>query len=273
MMTLDAAQNPEAPLPMRHPRLFLAILGLALCLGATNTMAAPQSRSADDLARENERLKMELQDLRSKLAAATKRIGELEQAIATGGGTDTAPLAPKPTVIVKKSPYGMVQSVRDDYRAAVEAGEIPAADDLGGEAARIRYRRAAEKWVLDRNRQYKTRTTWPVVIEEIRPIDRETGLAVLRAVSPDSNAPAGESFEVRFPAKMTPRLEREMAKQDADTAPVQLDVIFIPNLRLRPDLMERGPFHDASYIGPMVEMDWDLSFKNLSRSTARPKPS
>ena len=258
---------------MRYPRLFLTILGLALCLGATDAMAAPQSRSADDLARENERLKMELQDLRSKLEAATKRIDELERAIANGGGVDAPGSLPTPTVIVKKSPYGMVKSVRDDYQAAVEAGEIPASEELGDEAARIRHRRATEKWILDRNRQYKTRTTWPVVIEEIRPIDRDTGLAVLRGVSPESNSPAGESFEVRFPTKMTPRLQREMSNQGADTPPVQLDVIFVPNLRLRPDLMERGPFHDDSFIGPMIEMDWELSFKNLGRPAARPKPS
>ena len=260
---------------MRNPRLFLATLGLALTVAAADhdVFATPCPQNADDLARENERLKMEVQDLRSQLDAAMKRIAILEDDAARRS-TDSSPRdAPSMPIIVEKSPLGMVEKMRANYAAAEEAGEIPPAGDSDDASATIRRQRAVEKWILDRNRSFRTRVSWPVDIKEIRRINRETSVAVLRPIAPETGKPAGDSFEVTFPAKMTDRLERAFAKSQEGQPPMILDALFIPNLRLRTDGQERKPFQNWSFIGPMVESDWSLSFKGLGRSNDRRSPS
>ena len=255
------------PHPMPNPRMLLTILGLALAIGTTDAGATPQSQRADDLARENERLKTELQDLQSRLDAALRRIADLEKAMANTGAAPTPNAAPPP-VVVEKSPYGMIETIRKDYAAAVESGEVPTTDGPEDEANRIRHLRATEKWILDRNRRHRIRATWPVAIDEIRPLDRDTAIAVLRGVAPDDGEAAGRAFEMQIPARTASRLERERAEMDADATPWQLDVIFMPNLRLAPDRPDQGPFYDEAFIGPMIESDWTLTFRNLNRATS-----
>ena len=261
---------------MRYPRLFLATLGLAMSVSAADgaVFAAPSSQNADDLARENERLKIEVQDLRSRLDAAMKRIAVLEDAAANRSPASSPEGSPPAPIVVEKSPSGMLRKMRADYAAAEEAGTIPPAGDSSEDpSATIRHRRALEKWILDRNRSFRTRVSWPVDIEEIRRLDRETSLAILRPIAPETGKPAGDPFEVRFPAKMTDRLQREVADSKEGGPPMVLDALFIPNLRLRTEERGREPFEARSSIGPMVESEWSLVFRKLGRSSARPRPS
>lgn len=260
-------------MPMSRSRLIPAVLGLALCMLVIGPQATAAPQNADELARENERLKTEIQDLKSKLDAALKRIETLEGTSSAGTsstGTTGLPVAAK---VLDKTPEGVVKAIRVDYVAAVAAGEIPAPGDASDQASRIRHRRATEKWVLDRERRFKVRDSWPVVIDEVKAGDGKFSIAILRGRDPETDEAAGQPFEVRFPAKMQSRIQREMVKQDPEKHPIHLDVIFVPNLRLRPDRMEQGPFHDGSFIGPMVESDWELSFRNLGRAAQRERPS
>ena len=260
---------------MRYPRLFLATLGLAMSVSAADgtVFATTSSQNADDLARENERLKIEVQDLRSRLDAAMKRIAVLEDAAANRSPASRPEGSPPAPIVVENSPSGMLRKMRADYAAAEEAGTIPPAGDSEDASATIRLRRALEKWILDRNRSFRTRVSWPVDIQEIRRLDRETSLAILRPIAPETGKPAGDPFEVRFPAKMTDRLQREVADSKDGGPPMVLDALFIPNLRLRTEEQGREPFEARSSIGPMVESEWSLVFRKLGRSSARPRPS
>lgn len=146
----------------------LAFVALPAALAGAQT--PPPEQSINDLRQEAERLRQEQAQKDADLAAALKRIKELEAqlaaakaAAAPGGqtgtsGGNTSPAAPVPAPVPADptlGPGGLLSSLQADYLAA-----FPTLPDLKDQQALNLHLRALENWCAKANRDGTKQYSW-----------------------------------------------------------------------------------------------------------------
>lgn len=247
-------------------RLRIAAIALAAmsCLDLLAPAAVGQVTDAD-LVRENERLRGQVDDLESALEAALARIAELERKLeaAAHGPADPAVPTPATKPPPAASPEGAIAAIRGAYESAVANGEIPAEAATGDDAAEVRRLRSLRKWVAAANRTFKAPVSWPVIVVASDVVSATDGRLRVQAWDPAEGTTVGDPFDVPVERRVVERLQRPRRDATGSTRVHALEGVFTPTLRLNRQRTEIGTFDKPRFVGPMVEMVWNLDVKSV----------
>lgn len=208
-------------------------------------------------------------DLAGELARAKARIAELEAEVAAlKAQLASSPAAAPPAVPVQSNPVPVQPdpfASPGSIRAALEADYTKAlAETLpspGDPAATAAFRRELERWIASANRTFRHAVRWNARLVRSEP-QGERLLVTLVPVDPASGASLGEEYT----ASLEPRIARRLpaaARNRTDGEPWVVAGTFVPEIRYRPERMERGIFDNPPLLGPGAEFLWRLEVESM----------
>ena len=233
------------------------------------SVAAPQSAAqdtTDQLRRQNEQLEAKVADLESALVAARARIAELQnllsaaQSSSSGGATLPVDV---PIAAGDTSPSALEAALRDAFAEARTNANIPEGNNADAGAYDPAYQRWLKKWITGTVRTFRKQVSWTVVLEGVQATTQTESVATIVAWDIKTNEAIGKPFPVTLSTRSVERVRRLMRLNGA-TTPLTLAGVYTPRLILNPDRIDRGPFDNPPFIGPMVELRWSIDAKSLS---------
>lgn len=241
-----------------------ALIALLLCsVGVTPSVAQD---TTDQLRRHNEQLEAKVADLESALAAARMRIVELENLLATAqpasGGTVTLPVD-VPTAAGDTSPSALEAALRKAYAEGRENAAVAEGNIEDFKAFGPAYQRWLRKWIAGTDRAFRKPVSWTVVLEAAQPTSRTESVASIVVWDVKLNEAVGKPFPVTLSTRVIERVRRSM-RLNGPTVPLTLSGVYTPRLVMNSDRIDRGPFDNPPFIGPMVELRWSIDLKSLS---------
>lgn len=253
-----------------NPRYLVLAMCLMLVLPAGLLSAAEAQNREADLARENERLRGQNDDLEAALAAAIrkiesleKRIQELESAPGQTPGQTTSP-TPVAVEIPEASPDGLVKKVARAYDEAVASGEIKSPMSATDDASRSRAIRELRKWIAATNRKMKQRIEWPVLITDMEQTGPTSARIQVTPWNPKDQVTCGDPFAVAVPPRVLEKVRRSRLRSEGETPIFMFLGVFEPKVSYNPERTEIGAFNNPRFIAPGVEMRWGVDFKAIS---------
>jgi hypothetical protein len=264
------------------------IAALFLTISAFGAAAVAQDdTSTNDLRRQNQALRADLQEKEAELAAAHERIALLEQRIAELearlAGTPTTRPAPAPAVtpgrpaagpggsgavtidesIPSASPRALNRALESSYEQAI--GPL----DRGTPDSRERRNllREIEHWAAGATRQFRDRITWHVEPVEYRYAGEQL-LLVVYAIDPSTRTRLGREFTL---AVGHPGQRRRLDREFGDALPETLIVrgTLIPKVAVNPRRETPGMFNQPPLLAPFVEHGFEI---NIDSIALPPKP-
>lgn len=234
--------------------LSIAIVLLAIPHALARSAVADPPAAADSPADPGE-------DLAEELAKAKARIAELEAEVAAlRAQVASGPAAP-PKLPVQTDPFESPGSIRSaleaDYTKAL-AEALPAPGDA---AAAALFRRELERWVASVNRTFRQAVRWNARLLKAEP-QGERLLVTLVPVDPESGISLGEEYT----ASLDPRIARRLpaaARNRPDGEAWVVTGTFVPEIRFRPERMERGIFDNPPLLGPGAEFLWRIEVESM----------
>jgi hypothetical protein len=268
---------------MRHTSFYAVVLSTVL--GGYPVMASQPAESTfqnqqgtesqNDLRQENDRLQQQVKSLEGDLAAAQKRIKELEDRIAQleKSGVQTIPDAKAPEPVPPDpalGPGGLLSKLRDEYLEAFKSRDIPTsgpgADQLSQQTWAA-HQRALESW-LPRAQRGTVEVQWVGTIDPAR-VEQRGRDVTLTVVFTNG----GRDFPT--PITVDQGMVSRLLGPDGSLtrAPVTVNAIVTPRLRINSARFDAGPFEKPPLVGPFVEFDYDLHTKVLLPSDkVKPQP-
>lgn len=251
----------------------LLILFLGSMTGGPSALA--QNRESD-LARENEQFRAQISDLEATLEAAMKRIQELEAEIKTmkssgvsSSSPSTVPTAAPPSPAA--SPGGVIADIQASHAEAVASGAIPPPPETRDEAATTRHQRSVQKWVATANRNFRRKVKWPVIMSDVQRLNVTSARMMVTIWDVSEDRTTGKPFPITIPVRVLDRLQRLEARKTAAARTLELEGVFLPDIRFNPQRQEVGPFDNPRFIAPEVEMNWGFEFKSIGPLVADAK--
>jgi len=282
---------------MRTSRFSVATLGLALCLMlcATATTSAQDSPpSVSELRRENEQLRVRIDELEAQLARSQQSIDQLLEQVrqlnaqvaelkkdldarrepAEGDTspeeTDSPPqpeqtYADLPASAPFAAPETMFRAVRDSYEEVF--GEVTTPFESSD--ARNRYQRDAEAWSKSLKRSLRSQIEWTIEVRRIITSEREPLTIEYRALDAATRLPYSDRvFTMQVPA----RFERRIL-QDRDAKYWQLRGVAGAALIINRERESIGFFDVRPFVGPYVEFGIDLTVSSIVPAPEQADPS
>lgn len=274
---------------MRSIRIPLALVTLCGVVLLSPIVAAQDSpRSISELRRENEQLRLRIDELEAQLTRSQEAIAELLEQVRTlneqvaqlqrelerrpaeTGQDSASPASPPPPAFAElpegevfAAPEALLRFTRESYEANFGGIELP----FESLDARNRYLRDAESWIKGLKRTQRDQIDW--TIEIIRIHEDEQPLTVdYRVVDPQSRTPySGRVYTLQIPG----RFERRF--RDAGMSgfwQLRGVVGLTPNINRERE--DEGFFNVRPYIGPYIEFGIDLSVNSLLRATEPEQP-
>lgn len=271
---------------MRTVRFSLLPLGLALCLLlVVSPLATAQDSppSASELRRENEQLRIRIDELEAQLARSQESIDQLleqvrrlnaqvaelraelearrEPASDSETPQDEAPVQPQqayaelPESQPFAAPEAMFRAVIDSYRIAFGEVGVP----FESSDARHRYLRDAEAWSKSLKRSLRSQVEWTIEVRRIISSERDPLVLEYRVVDPVSRLPYSDRvYALEVPA----RFERRVL-QERSTAHWQLRAVASAATTINRERESIGFFDVRPFVGPYVEFGIDLSVSSI----------
>lgn len=234
--------------------------------------AAQARRALDELTMERDRLAARIVMLESELASARQEIDRLKAALSAATQATTTITAANPAAPAN-DPAGAAAIPADEYAAPasllralrVRYEEGLRLDRSGKPIAEPVTADAVQEWADDVNRDMRDRRQW---LTRVRVLAAETSEFADRGGTAEVLEPAtlrviGDPFPVMVPAKYVRRIERE-----GPAALWRLDIFLRPAVTVNPDRAEPGPFPKPDLIGPYAEFGFELTWLNLTPTTA-----
>ena len=249
-----------------NPRNIVLATCLMLALPVGLLSAAEAQNREADLARENERLRGQNDDLEAALAAAIRKIETLEkrvQELESAPGQTTSP-TPVAVETPEASPDGLVKKVAKAYDEAVASGEIKSPISAPDDASRSRAIRELRKWIAATNRKMKQRIEWPVLITDMEQTGPTSARIQVTPWNPKDQVTCGDPFVVAVPPRVLEKVRRSRLRSEGETPIFMFLGVFEPKVSYNPERTEIGAFNNPRYIAPGVEMRWGVDFKSIS---------
>jgi hypothetical protein len=249
----------------------MAVLIMTLACGAH------AQNGAEQLRQRNEQLEAKLADLQSALDAARTRIATLEAQIASGSSSlaKTTPSQTTPPPDTKatdaldlSNPVSAESAIRNAYRTDYQASGLPEFSSKEWAESEVMYERWLKKWIAAIDRKFRKPVSWTVVMERSFRANRTESMATLVAWNPEENAQVGTPFQVRIPTRTLERIYRAM-RIAGGTVELTLNGVYVPALQFNRNRINRGPFDNPPFIGPMTELRWSVDVKSLSPPTGK----
>jgi hypothetical protein len=253
------------------------IVVAVLLIGSIGAPAAAQSQN--DLRRENQSLRTQVDDLQRELEAAREEIARLQAEIERlqkllEEGPPPAAAAPVAPVEAEPAPEAQVtidESVPEASPRALLAaviaghGQEMAGVPMGTESdepARIGYMRRLNRWVARTNRQFKMPIEWHVRIVEPAVRYGRGFLLRLQAVDPKTDVALGDAFDTLLSASLASRLRDHEQRHGLDDVMV-LKGIIEPGVAINEQRLEMGPFDNPRFVGPFVEFGFTVQAQTI----------
>jgi uncharacterized coiled-coil protein SlyX len=247
---------------------------------AAHVDAQDSPRSVSELRRENEQLRIRIDELEAQLARSqeaieqlleqvqqlNERLGELQRQLEErpaasgsenpeqGQQTPAQTFAELPEEALFAAPESLLRFSQASYDENFGSVTPP----FESNDARARYLRDVEAWSKALKRTQRSQVDWVVevrrVLTDVQPLAIE-----YRAVNPQSRAPYSDRvFLLQIPS----RYERRFREQ-TDTRYWRLRGVAGVSLNINPDRETMGFFDVRPFIGPFVEFGMDISVNSL----------
>lgn len=243
------------------PTAAIAVL-LPLFLGTATVVAQD---GVEQLRRRNELLVAKVADLESALAAARARIEALEHQLAAG--QPPTPAAPNtvaaPTIEGEANPSQFEATLRAAYTTALAEADVSegAREEFREHGAP--YQRWLQKWIAGADRTFRRNVEWVVILEASEAASRTESFATLSAWDATTNERIGKPFQVRVPTRTLARIARA-TRTRGEMIQLVLSGVYTPHLQFNATRIDRGPFDNPPFIGPMIELKWSFDAKSLT---------
>ncbi len=246
--------------PSMTCRLPIMLIFAVMQLGLIAPHAAAQN--IDELRRENQRLRAELEEKVRELEAAQSRIAELERALAAAHGErqrdDDEPEVTIDESVPSASPRALRRALSQDYAETLGDQEIGSADSR----ERNLYMRQLTRWQAAAARKYRSPIQWHVRVD--REHQTRTGYDLrLTAIDPESHAELGDPFDLTLPRSVARRYEA--MREQTETTILVLRGTLIPAVQVNPERHEAGAFDSPRLIGPFAEFGFTIEPRSLLR--------
>jgi len=272
-------------LARRSPHsLFALALLLLLSVPSAQVIAQDSPPSVSELRRENEQLRLRIDELEAQLErsqeAITKlleQVSELNTRVAAlqtelqkwqAGATDEprSPNTPAPdepiqtyATLPESQPYAAPESM---FRSVIESygeafGEV--VTPFASTDARNRYLRDVDAWSKVLRRSLRSQVEWTIEIRGITKPDREPMAIEYRVVDPNTLLPYSDRY---FTLQIPTRFERRIA-QDRNTKYWRLRGVASAMLNINRDRESIGFFDVRPFVGPFVEFGLDVALSSL----------
>ena len=245
----------------------IAALGL-LCLGTPSRALAQDT--AEQLRQRNEQLEAKVSDLESALAAAMAKIAALEAQLAANGAATpgaTADSANATDISTDgtdmRTPVHAEVSIREAYRRDYQASGLPEFASADWVESEVVYERWLQKWIAGTDRMFRKPVSWTVVMERSFKASPTESVITLVAWDSTNNTQVGQPFQARIPSRTLDRIFRAQ-RIAGGTVELMLNGVYVPRLQFNRTRIDRGPFDNPPFIGPMVELRWSVDVKSLS---------
>ncbi len=265
---------------MRSVRTPLALL--ALCLAATlgpSALAQDSPRSISELRRENDQLRLRIDELEAHLArsqeaieklleqvtALNERVAQLQRELERRpAGTTQDPDSPDtpaapvyaslPEGQIFAAPESLLRFTRESYEENFGTIEFP----FESPDARARYLRDAESWLKGLKRTQRDQIEW--TLEVVRTHEDRQPLTIdYRVVDPQTRTPYSERV---YTLQIPTRFERRFRESGMSGFWVLRGVAGLaPSINRDRDVV--GFFDVRPFIGPYVEFGVELSVNSL----------
>jgi uncharacterized coiled-coil protein SlyX len=273
-----------------HPLLALALLVL-FSIPCSHAIAQDSPPSVSELRRENEQLRIRIDELETQLARSQEAISKLLEQVSElntrvaalqeelrrrTSGPDGQPRSPdEPAVeepaqsyaqLPESEPYAapesMFRSVVDSYAKAFGEVETP----FESSDARNRYLRDVDVWSKSLRRSLRSQVEWTIEVRNISQAEREALFIEYRVVNSETRLPYSDRyFKIPIPA----RFERRIL-QSRDTRFWQMRGVVSASLNINRDRESVGFFDVRPFVGPFVEFDLEVA---LSSVMPAPEPA
>jgi outer membrane murein-binding lipoprotein Lpp len=250
------------------------IVVASLLIGSMGAPAAAQSQN--DLRRENQSLRTQVDDLQRDLEAAREEIAGLKAEIERlkqllEEGPPAAPVAPVEDEPAPEERVTIDESVPEASPRALLAAVIAghqqemAGMAMGSEPdgpTRIGYMRRLNRWVARTNRQFKMPIEWHVRIVDPAVRYGRGYLLRLQAVDPKTDVPLGDAFDTLLSASLASRLRDHEQRHGLDDV-LLLKGIVEPGVAINEQRLEMGPFDNPRFVGPFVEFGFAVQAQTI----------
>lgn len=265
--------------PIRLPVL-LFIAGILLSGAASQVAGQDSPRSVSELRRENEQLRIRIDELEAQLTRSqeaieklldqvqqlNERLGELQRQLderpAASGSENPEQGQPTPAQTFAELPeqalFAAPESLLRFSEASYDENFGTITPPFESNDARARYLRDIEAWSKALKRTQRSQIDWVVevrrVLTDVQPLTIE-----YRAVDPQSRAPYSDRvFLLQIPS----RYERRFREQ-SDARYWRLRGVAGISLNINPDRETMGFFDVRPFIGPFVEFGMDISVNSF----------
>lgn len=241
-----------------------SVLAAALALAPLPSPAAPAQapagQSVGDLRQEVDRLRKELATRDADLAAALKRVKELEAQLATaaGGGASASAPAPEPVPADPSiGPGGLLASIQADY-----LGAFPTVPDASDPQKLALHLRALENWCTKANRDGIAQRAWTGRIDagSVQVSGRDVAfIAVFTNGAKDYKVPVTAEQSM---------LSRVRTRDGLEAGPVTMTGVVRPLLRVNANRPAPGAFENPPLVAPYVEFFYQFELKSAVPAAA-----
>lgn len=273
-----------------HSLLALALL-LLFSVPCSQALAQDSPPSVSELRRENEQLRLRIDELEAQLTRSQEAISELlEQVNAltarvvalqeelqqrpagtpgdqgspdeSGAAEPAQTYATLPEAEPFAAPETMLRSVLESYAEVFGEIETP----FESSDARNRYLRDVDAWSKVMRRTLRSQVEWTIEVRSLKKEDREPMFLEYRVVDAASRLPYSDRY---FTLQVPSRFERRIA-QESDIRFWQLRGVTSASLNINRDRESVGFFDVRPFIGPFVEFGLDVA---LSSIVPAPEPA
>ena len=162
------------------------------------------------------------------------------------------------------SPASLLAELQRRYAADLaptDANPTDPAAPLSGER-----RRKIDQWCVEQASLIQGPIEWRVRFTDFREAARRDYRALMTVTDPASGLPIGDALDVAVPRTLAERLARELTLgRDPDKAPLwTLTGTLAAAPKLNPDRPTPGVFNHPAFVGPYVEFDFHLTWRNVT---------
>lgn len=261
------------------------ILCAAGSLSASPARAQDSPPSVSELRRENEQLRIRIDELEAQLvksqeaiARLLEQVRELNDQIAQlrrdlqerpqtapdGNGAapeptpptdDTQAYATLPSDSPFAAPEALFAEVKESYESIFADIETP----FSSSEERARYLRDVEAWSKSQRRSLRSQIEWTIQVRRMFNGDREPLTIEYRAVDPQTRLPYSDR---RFTLQLPSRFERRVL-DESETEFWQVRGIAGAAVTINRERESIGFFDVRPFVGPFVEFGIDLSLTSI----------
>lgn len=275
----------HSPFLTLGPTLACLLLSVVASLAAPPAVAQDSPPSVSELRRENEQLRLRIDELEAQLVksqeAITKlleqvrelngRVSDLQrelqaqtQADPAGNGSDPDALPPADSAqtyapLPKDEPFAAPEALFGAVQEAYESNFGDIETPFGSADARARYLRDAEAWAKSVRRTLRSQTEWTIEVRRLISEERGPLTIEYRAVDPQTRLPYSDRL---FTLELPSRFQRRVL-EDSDVHFWQLRGVMGAELTINRERETIGFFDVRPFVGPYVEFGIEISVASI----------